>query len=141
MPAAGKPRPRLTSRAAILAVVICAVMLSLAYPVREYIAQRRQIGQLGAQQQALLVQLRQLRAEQRQLSQPAYIEQLARDRLHLCLPKQTCYVIINGKPATGLIQPHSAPPAPWYDRLWQSVHQADKQAYPKPSRSADGAGR
>ena len=126
MTAAGKSRPRLTSRAAILAVVICAVTLSLAYPVREYISQRRQISQLGAQQQSLLIQLGRLQAEQRQLSQPAYIEQLARDRLHLCLPRQTCYVIIDGKPAAGLIQPHATPPTPWYDRLWQSVHQAGK---------------
>ena len=42
-------RPRLTSRAAVLAVVICAIALSLAYPVREYIAQHRQIDQLEAQ--------------------------------------------------------------------------------------------
>jgi cell division protein FtsB len=125
--AAGKARPRLTSRAAILAVVICAVTLSLAYPVREYISQRAQISQLGAQQQSLLVQLSQLRAEQRRLNEPAYIEQLARDRLHLCLPKQTCYVIIDGKPAVGLLQPHAVPPTPWYDRLWQSVHQAGRK--------------
>jgi cell division protein FtsL len=128
--AAGTSRPRLTSRAAILAAVICAITLSLAYPVREYISQRRQIGQLGAQQQSLLVQLSRLQAEQRRLSQPSYIEQLARDRLHLCMPKQTCYVIINGKPAAGLIQPRSVPPTPWYDRLWKSVHQADQ----KPAR-------
>ena len=37
---------KLTGRAALLAVVICAIALSLAYPVREYIAQRRQIDQL-----------------------------------------------------------------------------------------------
>jgi cell division protein FtsL len=124
--AGGKARQRLTSRAAILAAVICAITLSLAYPVREYISQRGQLSQLGAQQQSLLIQLSHLQAEQRRLSQPAYIEQLARDRLHLCMPRQTCYVIIDGKPAAGLIQPTSAPPAPWYDRLWKSVRQADK---------------
>jgi cell division protein FtsB len=128
--AAARSRPRLTSRAAVLAVVICAITLSLAYPVREYIAQRRQISALSAQQQSLNAQLGRLKAEQRQLNDPAYIEQLAQDRLHLCLPKQTCYVIINGKPAAGLIQPHSAAPSAWYDKLWQSVQQADK----KPSR-------
>jgi cell division protein FtsL len=121
-----RSRPRLTSRAAVLAAVICAITLTLAYPVREYIAQRRQIGQLGAQQQSLYVQLSRLRAQEQRLNDPAYIEQLARDQLHMCLPKQTCYVIINGKPAAGLIQPRSVPPSPWYDRLWQSVRQADK---------------
>src|SRR5262249_51732941 len=73
----GKPRTRLTSRAAVLAAVICAVLLTLAYPVREYIAQRRQIGQLGAQQHSLYVQLSRLHAEQQRLNDPAYIEQRA----------------------------------------------------------------
>ena len=54
----------------------------------------------------------------------------ARDELHMCLPTQTCYVIMNGKPAAGLIPPRSAPPSTWYGRLWQSVRQADQ----KPSR-------
>ena len=53
VPAAPRPperdRPRFTSRAAVLAVVLCAIALSLAYPVREYIGQRRQIDQLTAQ--------------------------------------------------------------------------------------------
>jgi len=50
-------RPRFTSRAAVLAVVVCAIALSLAYPVREYIAQRRQIDQLQAQSQATTAEL------------------------------------------------------------------------------------
>ena len=125
-PAEGTSRPRLTSRAAVLAVVICAITLSLAYPVREYIAQRRQISQLGAQQTALTMQLKQLQARERQLNDPAYIEQLARDQLHMCLPRQSCYVVIDGKPAAGLIQPKTAVQNPWYDKLWQSVQQADK---------------
>jgi cell division protein FtsL len=124
---AARSRPRLTSRAAILAVVICAVTLSLAYPVREYLAQRQQISQLGAQQQSLSSELGRLRTQQQQLGDSAYIEQLARDELHLCLPSQTCYVIIDGRPAAGLIQPRVASAAPWYDRLWQSVQQADKK--------------
>ena len=37
----GEDRVRLTSRAAVLAVVICAIALSLAYPVREYIGAHR----------------------------------------------------------------------------------------------------
>ena len=125
-PTASRARPRLTGRAAVLAVVICAITLSLAYPVREYIAQHRQISALAAQQRSLTDQLGQLHHRQQQLNDPAYIEQLARDELHLCMPKQTCYVIINGKPAPGLIQPKVPAPSAWYDRLWQSVQQADQ---------------
>ena len=125
-----RSRPRLTSRAAVLAAVICAITLTLAYPVREYISQSRQLSALGAQQQSLYLQLSRLHAQQQRLSDPAYIEQVARDQLHMCLPRQTCYVIINGKPAAGLIQPRKVSPGPWYDRLWESVRQANKT--PKP---------
>ena len=65
VPAAPRPperdRPRFTSRAAVLAVVLCAIALSLAYPVREYIGQRRQIDQLTAQRATAEAAVRRLR--------------------------------------------------------------------------------
>ncbi len=130
--AAGPPVPpereraRFTSRAAVLAVVLCAVALSLAYPVREYIAQARQIDQLHAQELQALAQLHRLQAEQHRLNEPAYIEQQARDKLHLCMPGQTCYVIIGAHPAGGRGPAAVAAGTPWYDRLWGSVRQADR---------------
>ncbi|MGD0375971.1 MAG: septum formation initiator family protein [Streptosporangiaceae bacterium] len=124
---AGQPdSPRFTGRAALLAVVLCAIALSLAYPVREYIAQSRRIGQLEAQRQEITAQVNALAAEQRRLSSPAYVEQQARDNLHMCLPSRTCYVIVNGSQRAGSQpQPHVAAPA-WYERLWNSVQRADK---------------
>jgi cell division protein FtsL len=121
-------RPRLTSRAAVLAVVLCAIALSLAYPVREYIAQRRQIDQLEVQQQALATRLSTLKTEQRQLNSNSYVQQQAEDKLHMCLPTVTCYVIINPQPAHSA-QAASAPGSgtPWYGRLWESVRQADRE--------------
>jgi cell division protein FtsB len=120
-------RARFTSRAAILAVVVCAIALSLAYPVREYIAQRRQIDQLQAQSQATGAELAKLRAEAQRLNDPAYIEQQARDRLHMCMPGVTCYVIIGGQPASGsALTAAAAAGTPWYERLWHSVRQADR---------------
>lgn len=119
-------RTRFTSRAAVLAVVICAIALSLAYPVREYIAQRRQIDQLQVQRQSLLARLRALDAEQQRLNDPAYIEQLARDRLHLCLPDETCYVVIGRHPGSSPTAVTAASLTPWYERLWQSVQRADR---------------
>jgi cell division protein FtsL len=123
----GQPdTPRFTGRAALLAVVLCAIALSLAYPVREYIAQSRRIGQLEAQRQEIMAQVNALAAEQRRLSSPAYVEQQARDNLHMCLPSQNCYVIVSGsKQATRHVQAHAAAPA-WYERVWSSVQQADK---------------
>lgn len=123
----GRPhagRPRFTGRAAILAVVLCAIVLSLAYPVREYISQRRQIDQLRAQQVQIALRMRILRAQRGQLTNPLYIEQQARDQLHMCLPTQMCYIVIGAWPADGRHLPPRAT-SPWYQRLWSSVQQAD----------------
>src|SRR5579859_6873706 len=90
---------KLTGRAALLAVVICAIALSLAYPVREYIAQRQQIDQLLAQQQSMAAQVKALQAESTKLSQTWYIEQEARDQLHMCFPQERCYEVVSGQPA------------------------------------------
>jgi cell division protein FtsB len=132
MPAPERPqaadRARLTSRAAVLAVVLCAIALSLAYPVREYIAQRRQIDQLQAQRQLLTSQMNQLQQQQQQLNDPSYVEQLARNELHLCLRGQTCYVVIDGRSGGSGARPDAASLTPWYERLWQSVQQANRDS-------------
>ena len=130
MPAPGRPpgadRAKFTSRAAVLAVVLCAIALSLAYPVREYIAQRRQIDQFQAERQVLTTRLRELEQQQGRLNDPAYIEQLARDKLHLCMSGDTCYVIIGNHPHHPGGRTDAASLTPWYEQLWQSVQQANR---------------
>jgi cell division protein FtsB len=126
-----RARPRFTSRAAVLVVVVCAIALSLAYPVREYLAQLRQTDQLEAQQRQIASQLGRLRAERAALASPQYVAAQARDRLHMCLPTQTCYVIITPKKkasTVGAVTAASGQVAatPWYERLWTSVREADK---------------
>jgi len=125
-PAANQPssRPKFTSRAAVLVVVICAISLSLAYPIREYIAERRQIDQLQAENAQLATRVQGLRAQQRAVTSPAFVEQEARDRLHMCFPSQTCYTVIppvqrHAKTARGQTV------LPWYGALWTSVRKAD----------------
>ena len=126
MPSAAVPRAtRLTSRAAVLAVVICAIALSLAYPVREYLAQRQQIDQLVGQQQTMLAQVKNLQAEQGKLSERSYIEQLARQELDMCFPGAQCYIVEGGHPGISGTPAPRQEPAPWYAKLWRSVEQAD----------------
>jgi cell division protein FtsB len=125
--AAAARSTRLTGRAAVLAVVICAIALSLAYPVREYIAQRQQIDQLLAQQQTLTEQVKALQQQDVELSQTWYIEQQARDQLHMCFPGEQCYEVVSGQPAKTVAKPQQAPAVPWYANLWQSVQKADAQ--------------
>ncbi|MEV4248419.1 septum formation initiator family protein [Streptosporangium canum] len=120
-------RPQLTGRAAILAIVVCAIAMSLAYPVREYIAQRRQISQLQQQQVRELEAIKALDDRHKQLQDPGYIKRQARERLFYCDPGHKCYVVMGrehseGKGTTGekkVVRP------PWYQTLWESVEAAD----------------
>jgi cell division protein FtsL len=134
VPAAPRPperdRPRFTSRAAVLAVVLCAIALSLAYPVREYIGQRRQIDQLTAQRATAEATVRRLQAEDRRLTSSSYVEQQARDRLHMCFPDQTCYVVIPGKKPIAVATPKQPRVEPWYEKLWGSVRAANQDPSP-----------
>ena len=133
-PAAAPRTTRLTGRAAVLAVVICAIALSLAYPVREYITQRKQIDALVAQQQVMLNQVKGLQRQQARLNDPDYIEKVARQQLDMCFPRTTCYIVTGGQTQAGpAARAAKAGPAPWYDKLWKSVQQAD--AIPDTSES------
>ena len=125
--AAAARSTKLTGRAALLAVVICAIALSLAYPVREYIAQRQQIDQLLAQQQTISAQVKALQEEKAELGQTWYVEQQASDELHMCFPGEQCYEVISGQPAPAAAARRPAPPDPWYSKLWESVRRADAQ--------------
>jgi cell division protein FtsB len=125
--AAAARSTRLTGRAALLAVVICAIALSLAYPVREYIAQRQQIDQLLAQQATTSAQVKALRDQAAALGQASYIEQRAREQLHMCFPDEKCYQVIAG-PAPAAPAPAKPTASPWYSRLWQSVQRADQES-------------
>ena len=122
-------RPKLTGRAAVLAIVLCAIALTLAYPVREYVADRRQIDQLAASNARLAGQVKHLQAESRSLASPAVVEQEARDDLHMCFPSQRCYEVIPLAKAphakTGAEAGAKPPGSPWYGRLWASVQKAD----------------
>ncbi|MGH3437287.1 MAG: FtsB family cell division protein, partial [Sciscionella sp.] len=86
----GKPGTR---RAAILAIVVCALALTVAVPLRTYLSQQSDIrGQL-AQVQSLRRQVSRLQARKAQLSDPDQIEAEARLRLRYVMPGETPYVV------------------------------------------------
>ncbi|MDP9865008.1 MULTISPECIES: FtsB family cell division protein [Streptosporangium] len=120
-------RPQLTGRAAILAIVVCAIAMSLAYPVREYIAQRRQIAQLQQQQTRELEAIKALDDRRKQLQDPGYIKRQARERLYYCDPGHKCFVVMGREPSAGkgTAGEKKAVGPPWYETLWESVEAAD----------------
>ena len=91
-------RTTLTGRAAILAAVVAVLAVSLAYPARQYLSQRAEIDRLDEQVEERQQSVAELEAERARWDDPAYIRSQARDRLHYCMPDETCYVTIDGEP-------------------------------------------
>jgi cell division protein FtsB len=120
-------RPQLTGRAAILAIVVCAIAMSLAYPVREYISQRRHIAELREEKAKVEAERQKLLAESEQIRDPNWIKRTAKERLHYCGPGEKCYVVMDATPGKGETAVQQAADAlpPWYQTLWESVEAAD----------------
>jgi cell division protein FtsB len=124
----GRRNPTLTSRAAILAVVVCAIALSLAYPVREYVAQRQEIADLENKQRAAQKSVEELTRRKQLLGEESYIKREAKRRFHYCMPGEKCYIVLDGGGGGGQRSPRperSGTP-PWYQTLWRSVETADR---------------
>ncbi|MFI6325417.1 septum formation initiator family protein [Nonomuraea sp. NPDC050556] len=123
-------RPQLTGRAAILAVVVCAIAMSLAYPVREYISQRRNITALQAEKARVQAEQRKLAEDLRRQADPNFQKREARERLHYCDAGTKCYVVMPPKTAVkqqqgGAQGQQQAAGPPWYQTLWESVEAVD----------------
>lgn len=124
----------ITTRAAVLALVFCAVAVTLAYPVREYVAQRAQIAALRAQEKAQLAAVQELRKQNAQWADPAYIRQQARERLHFVEPGETAYIVLTPPTAKPVVRvPQVSGQAPivasggtWFGRLWGTVEVASR---------------
>ncbi|MGI5127243.1 FtsB family cell division protein [Pseudonocardia sp. CA-107938] len=107
-------------RAAILAIVVCALALSVAVPLRNYVAQRQELAAVTQQQRDLAAEVERLTRERDRLSDPAEIEAMARSRLGYVRPGEVPYVVqLPAPPAAPETAAGSG--APWYALLWREV--------------------
>ena len=128
------PRPAgLTTRAAVLGLVLCALVVSAALPLREFLSQRADIRHLQQSQAAARARVAALEEQKARLEDPDYVAALARDRLHFVRPGEVAYVVIapSAAPTTPTDARRAAsapagPEAPWYSQLWGSVRSADR---------------
>ena len=135
VPAQSSKKAALTTRAALLGLVLCGLVVSAAIPLREYLTQRGQIAAADASQAAEAARVAALEDQLRQLKDPAYVKAQARTRLHFVLPGETAYVVLTPS-ATPLPTGRAAltgatavgPEAPWYSQVWGSVKAADRPA-------------
>lgn len=76
-----------------LGLALCAVALSLAYPLRGYLQQQAAEQQATAEQLTLQTQIADLEAQVAALKDPAYIRSEAKRRLQYVTPGDTVYVV------------------------------------------------
>ncbi len=125
--------PTFTGRAAILAVVVAALALALAAPLRGLLSQRSQISSLNSSIASQKQQVAALQKAQKQWENNSYVEAQARERLHYVFPGQVPYVTLSPTPvASASAAAQALASQPWYGRLWSSVQEA-AQVAPKPT--------
>lgn len=121
-----------TRRAAVLAMLVCAMALSVAVPLRTYWGQRQELADQQRARTELSQQVGELHQRHSELSDPAHMQSEVRQRLGYVRPGETPYIVSAQQPP-----PQSPPPdvlldrgdvgtpeqgaQPWYARLWNSL--------------------
>ncbi|MFJ3790357.1 septum formation initiator family protein [Kitasatospora sp. NPDC090091] len=145
-------RPRFTSRATVLVLVLCSLVAILAYPTRQFISQRSEISAQRAKAEHARQQVEQLRREKTRWQDPEYVRAQARARLHYAMPGETPYIAVDPAGQSAAKSPAAAPapsdgaaaaPAkaakPWYASVWDSVDAADTAPPSPPATAPAGA--
>jgi len=128
-------RPASTAwvRGAILVSIVVMLAVTLVPTLRSLVRQQSEIGAIQAKvvQQGQHVEA--LQKEQAQWTDPAFVEQQARERLKFVRVGDRSYTVVDpAEPARGAPSAAVAPApranasGPWYGQLWQSVKIADR---------------
>ncbi|KPM57491.1 septation ring formation regulator EzrA [Frankia sp. R43] len=117
-------RRALTTRATLLAIVICVLVLTLAYPLRLYLQQQAKISELTRTNAQRQTRVDDLREEVARYNDPEWVKDEARRRLHYVLPGEKTYLMQTSP------QPTPEPDAgadgggggqSWYNQLWSQL--------------------
>lgn len=115
-----------TGRAVVLIVVLAALAVTLAIPVRAWLSQRAEIAALEADVAAAQTRVADLEKELEDWNDPAFVIAQARSRLHFVFPGEVGYVVLGSddRPITPETTAEQRS-IPWYTQLWESTRQAD----------------
>jgi cell division protein FtsB len=127
--AAPRRRPLVTGRAVLLGAVVLILALTLAGPIRQYLAGQAELEQLAAEGRELDQRAADLREQLERQSDPAWTERQARERLTYVLPGDRLVVVVDGEAVEGdagtLESVGPDEELPWYESLMQSLADAD----------------
>ncbi|MEV6180735.1 septum formation initiator family protein [Streptomyces sp. NPDC052016] len=118
-------RSRLTGRAALLALVLCSLVVALAYPMRQYVSQRADIADLEREKEQARERVEELRDLKARWQDDAYAEQQIRQRLHYVMPGETAFIVIEPDTAKQARSDLGAADRPWYSNVWDGVDKSD----------------
>ncbi|MEU0410240.1 septum formation initiator family protein [Streptomyces griseorubiginosus] len=118
-------RSRLTGRAALLALVVCTLVVALAYPIRQYVSQRAEISDLQREKAQAAERVEKLRDLKARWQDDAYAEQQIRQRLHYVLPGETGFIVVDPDAAQQSRTDLGAADRPWYSNVWDGVDKSD----------------
>ena len=120
----------LKSAAVLLSIAVFLAVL-LGSTVAAWFHQRSEIAALRDQVAAQEQDVADLRAERERWSDPAYVEQQARQRLKFVRPGERSYTVLDPVPESGtdeiaaadVVQPRAN--LPWFETVWESARTAD----------------
>ncbi|GGT35028.1 FtsB family cell division protein [Streptomyces purpureus] len=119
-------RSRLTGRAAFLALIVCSLVVALAYPMRQYVSQRNEIAEQERRAAEAARRVEELRDEKARLQDPAYVTRLAREHLHYVFPGETGFTANDPDLARERHGDQGASERSWYSNLWDGIDTADR---------------
>ena len=111
-------------RAALLAALVCVLVLSMAVPLRNYLGQRAELAAVYEQQHILADKIAELARRRGLLADPEHVETQARTRLRYVRPGEAPY-LVQLPPSTTVTAGSDSvpmPTQPWYGQLWKSIN-------------------
>jgi len=116
------------ARGAVVATLLGVMLLSAAYPLRQYATQDSRVAGLVRQERALDAKIVALRHQQELLQSDDEVERIAREELGMVRPGEVAFAVVGGAPAAGpqagssrkVAAPAAAPAAAWYERWWEA---------------------
>ncbi|GAA1794493.1 hypothetical protein GCM10009682_15320 [Luedemannella flava] len=122
----GRQPRRLGGRATVLGLVLIALVLAYAYPVRVYLAQQAEIERMRQAQDAQRDRIAGLSEQLAKWEDDEYVRTQARRRLHYVKPGEVAYVIVEApQPAIANDEAKAKDSGPWFDQLWSTIQAAD----------------